>query len=633
MILHLTVKIFKTLDMYKTIAFFVLSVFSHTSLALDISVDANCINCEAAGDNQTVDLLFRRDTDADVTIEWTLAGEIKNEDKAGITLHAYNPALEAAFKLKADFSLVQTDTTYTGRYTFSPKELGDGTFITVLKTKKDQILDWRAWRLQTVQQYQGEITGPVRASNWELDLRPSAINIVNGGRSLPSGNGGDVKAWWSLANQQSFLNDIDLDGQTTGAPGLGVVWSPTWHSRGETFVDKVRNQITRLKGHRVRFGELEWTESKDRRVDLQGYGEEQDTLRHYYTVITLFTNASIKTFDARDVDGKPLFSDPTYFSHETRARLKKTKDPRFWSTYSLREYGNDAIFLDHLADQFKKDKLIPGLRNISTDDGDGGATDFNLGFQADILPWKSSDAVNFYAGFVALDVIAVRKGIGNPIAEGYSGEGGLGKAWCKVVGCESDSTNINLSNAPEGYRALSPLVSLSTVEGSIPIIDTFSFAKRGDGDNSGLNIKFPEQVNFAIGAKMRSGALIKETGWRKQFVSDIIPINVYAQYVLRMTVGLTEEASLVVSDAGPVLPEPISFQPEITVEAKELTLIDNAVAFFQSLQRWVLLLLIVGLLLFVPSFLSLLSAFFQLVANIIQMLNRFIQVTVLRRYP
>jgi hypothetical protein len=590
-----------------------------TDVSADVSVSARCVDCLPRGNNRTVDLLFRQDENTSVDIEWALSGDLEGPADA-VQLYAGNPVLETKFAQRTPFELAPVDGGYRGKFTFPAHDLGEGTFVTILVSESGErrrILDWRAWRTLTEEDQRREVSGPRRASGWELDLRPTALSLTSGRGPLPYTQGGDQAAWWSLADRQNALSDLDLDGEHTGTPGLGVVWSPVWHARQQTFLERIEQIASDVRGHRVEFEDLRWVEEPDRNLSVEGYDEATDTLRHYYTVVTLFTNASIRTFDKDEIGGRRP-GNVTYFSHETSARLSTPDDARFWSSYNVREHGSDPAFLELLKDAVGRYGTISGLRQISTDDGDGGPVQYRLGFTADVRPWRES-AGDLQAGFVALDVVGTRRGIGRPVTQGYTGQSDLDRAWCVVTGCADDVRAMDLNLPPRGYVVESPNVKIESDSGQIPLLDNFQYASRGPDDPPQ---KFPREIQFALAVSMQAGALMKMKGWRSQIVDDIVPINVYAQYVLRMTVALTSDRGLIVA-AGPNLPQdPATLAAsQIVTERPKPTAMDKVRGFFRGLSAFAIVAGIGIIAIFVPGFLSLLNATLSLLASAVRALD------------
>jgi hypothetical protein len=149
-------------------------------------------------------------------------------------------------------------------------------------------------------------------------------------------------------------------------------------------------------------------------------------------------------------------------------------------------------------------------------------------------------------------VVAARRGIG-----GVQAQGGNDSAFCRVVGCDSGNGPINLRDPPAGYSVANAQVALGTLEGSVPLIDTPPLQAEkilppeGEPVPKDLppapEIKgFPTTSRFALAAKLRAGALMRdELFWR---VSEVAPIDVYTQYIVKITVAAFPGAKLETGD-------------------------------------------------------------------------------------
>jgi hypothetical protein len=369
-----------------------------------------------------------------------------------------------------------------------------------------------------------------------------------------------------------------LDGEYTGIPGLTIQVSTPWHTRGtEDWKEAIQRNLTGVTGHRVRFGNLEWREQPDRTVTL---GEKQALeIRHYYTIVTLFTNASVKTFDDKEVGASHWFTSPTYFSHETSARLTHTDDPRFWASYSRREYSADQRLLRILARQVRRFGRVPGLSSIQVDDGDGGETTYTAGFYATARPWESAaerGRNKIQAGFVGLDVVAARAGIGGLVTEGSAETSTVERVRCQVIRCGESGHGLDLDEPPSGYQVTQPVASLATFSGELPMIqEPPEGAERGllpeestytpmDGQKTPDALAaLPTQVRFGISANLRSGALLQKEGFWGQ-LKNMVPINTYAQFVVKFTVAMVPNAAMVTTGEA-VLPLPVELTTRINV--------------------------------------------------------------------
>ncbi|TKB83067.1 MAG: hypothetical protein E8D43_15670, partial [Nitrospira sp.] len=419
-----------------------------------------CIQgCEPSGENQSVNLLLRETDSAPVVIRWVTNENPQTEGRI-LTLYAGNPAMQEAI---ADRGRLTFTATKNGEWEatrqFVGPELGRGTFLAVLTQRPkgseqdasgedEEILDWHAFRLLTTAEQRRKEQGVPPGENWSVSVSPGLLQASSGDRVLPPARDGDKQAWWSLAEMEGNTSDLDLDGENSGIPGLTIQVSTPWHSSAtEGVKDMVLKKITGVTGHLVRFEDLEWQEQPDQTITL-GADKCVVDIRYYYTVVTLFTNATKRSFDEKEVGAYNVFSSPTYFSHETSARLAHPDDPRFWASYSKREYSADPRMLRILQHHVKRFRTVPGLRTIQQDDGDGGGATYRAGFYARVRPWESPAGQVRGAGIISLDVVAARKGIGGIMTQGSAGE----PIWCQVIRCGASGHGLDLDQPPSGYQ-------------------------------------------------------------------------------------------------------------------------------------------------------------------------------------
>ncbi len=565
-------------------------------------LQVECVQgCLPRGEDQTVDLLLRSDESEPVTIRWSFF-EDPAPGESTVTLYAGNPSIQDAISQRGVLDFANEDGTWRASRSFGGEELGRGTFLTVLTRKRgsaEKIVDWRAFRLLTAAEQQAEQDVPDPVGNWSLDVTPWVLQVGSGRGDLPRSRGGDQRVWWSLADSEGDYTDLDLDGEQTGVAGLGVQVSTPWHAgAGDSgWKQLILDKLEGVEGHTVRFGDMEWIERPPRELDL-GKDADPVLLRQYYTVVTLYTAATIRTFDGKEVEGGSRGR--TYFSHETSARLKHPRDPRFWASYSLREYGADRHLLEMLQ-QDQHDGTVHGLGRVQKDDGDGGVAVYSVGFLARVRPWQEQEG-GLRAGFVGLDVVAARAGYGGVVTQGSSGESDLKQALCKVIRCGDRGGLLDLDAPPPRYKVAQPAAALATVSGNLAMVEGKPlFARRGVPN-------VPANTRFTLTAQLRAGALIRKKGGLFGGIVNVNPINAYSQFVVKLTVAMLPETDVVTAD-DPVMPDPQEFDWHTPVV--------QATGFFAWLRKhvagtiaMVVLIAVVILVLTVPGFRVFVSALF-----------------------
>lgn len=531
---------------------------------------ATCLSCLDGGDDSR-ELLYRASRADPLVLEWR--GSWPDVGRGHIRLYLGNPSLSAALP---DRGVVSEAGTL--RVELPPAEVGRGTLIAVLVRERpngsaEEILSWEVFRLLDPETHAAQLAGPAPHADWELDLTPSVLRAIRAGQPLPRAQGEQV-VWWSLVDQP--LDDLDLDGASTGLPGLSVTVSQPWRRRDETWQDAVRAVIGADEGHRVRYGELSWTERPDVPVD----DASKERIAYYYAAITMHTNAGFHRYENKEMLVGLGLGEGGRFSHETSANLASPDDPRLWSGYSVRELSEDPRLLTLLADQVGDGEPVPGLpTGLGRTDGDGGRPTWELGLTTRIQRWEQvAGKPDAKAVIKAIDVVATRHGIAVPQVQGAD-EPGVVASLERVFGAD-DRDPMAFGELPEGWRLALPVADPNTRVGSLQLsrgkptlaqrlgapmplnalYQMGQLARSGDdaavmpapppAESNGLEA----QTRFLISADLRAGALYRDAPLAGR-QREIIPIDAYAQYVVQIAVLLEQE--LVVAQPN------VETQPEI----------------------------------------------------------------------
>ena len=543
-----------------------------TALALP---QATCLSCLDGGDDSR-ELLYRASRSEPLVLEWR--GSWPDVGRDHIRLYLGNPSLSAAL---ADRGLAPAQGPL--RVELAPAEVGRGTLIAVLVREKpngkaEEILSWEVFRLLDPETQAAQLSGPAPHADWELDLTPSVLRAIRAGQPLPRTQG-EQTVWWSLVDQP--LDDLDLDGASTGLPGLSVTVSQPWRRREEGWQDAVRAVLGADDGHQVRYGELSWTERPDVPVD----DASKERIAYYYAAITMHTNAGFHRYENKEMLVGLGLGEGGRFSHETSANLASPDDPRLWSGYSVRELSEDPRLLSLLADQVSDGRPVPGLpTGLGRTDGDGGRPTWELGFTTRIQRWEQvAGKPDGKAAIKAIDVVATRNGIAAPRVQGADEPGIVAKLERALGGDGTDP--LSFGDLPEGWRLALPVADPNTRVGSLQLsrgkptlaqrvgtpLPVNALYQLGQLAQSGAlpsvaveSVKptpppadpqgLEAQTRFLVSADLRAGALYRDAPLAGR-QREIIPIDAYAQYVVQIAVLLERE--LVVAQPN------VETQPEI----------------------------------------------------------------------
>lgn len=599
-------------------------LFQPGGVSAAASFDVQCLNgclpLPTQSPFQSPFMLYREREEDPLTLRWMTQTPLSSEDGI-VQLYAGNPQQQESIPLMGPLTFEQEGNRSFALQRFEGMSLGQGTFLTIVTLKKghrEEILDWRAWRLMTRAQHT-QAQAPVSAdTGFELNVTAKALRADSPRGPLPPGRGGDASHWWSLHAVQDQKTNLDLDGDSTGIPGLGVQVAVPWHSAaGSVSHSKAEGVPHPLEAvlspalapppdQELHFESLRWQQESDQRLNLEDEAASVSLqLRHYYTVVTLWTHATVRTFSKQEVMGFFGLFDRTFFAHETSALLKTPSDPRFWASYARREYSADPHLLNLLREQVEARRAIPGLSEVQRQAGDGGPTTYHVALQAAATPWLSSrttEGAPPEVGVLAVEVVASRTGYGRMLTPGSAGEDGLERAWRKVAGKVGEPHALNLDDPPEGYFTSAVTTQLGTRLGPLPMLQTpLQLTARGLEDPTpeelmlqpkpstpstleGLvkrlkvqevdpaskqtvfqRMGLSDTVTVPLSATLRAGALVE--GKAGGHALNLIPINAYAQYVLKLTLVMLPEKELV-SAAEAQLPGEAQHDTTLSMDTK-----------------------------------------------------------------
>jgi hypothetical protein len=191
------------------------------------------------------------------------------------------------------------------------------------------------------------------------------------------------------------------------------------------------------------------------------------------------------------------------------------------------------------------------------------------------------------------------------VTRGSSGQSDIERALCQVIRCDDqEGHSIDLDKAPAGYKVWPPAASLATINGNLPmIVGQPEFAQRDVDPLKTL----PTRTRFILGAGLRAGALTQNGRWGN--VSNVTPINAYAQYVVKFTVAVLPETDLLTTD-DPIMPDPSQLDV-VTPIVRPGGLFGWIREHVTTVTTLIILVVLVVLVFAVPGFRSFLSGVFK----------------------
>ncbi|MER2514220.1 MAG: hypothetical protein ABTQ25_17690, partial [Nitrosomonas ureae] len=162
------------------------------------------------------------------------------------------------------------------------------------------------------------------------------------------------------------------------------------------------------------------------------------------------------------------------------------------------------------------------------------------------------------------------------VTEGNAGTSTLERVWCKVIRCGESGAGLDLDEPPSGYQVTQPVASLATFSGELPMIQEVpeiaekgllpeqrtEAPTRGEKTPDAL-AALPTRVRFGISANLRAGALIQKEGLFSQ-VKNIVPVNTYAQFVVKFTVAMVPNTKMVMVGEA-IMPLPVELTTRINM--------------------------------------------------------------------
>ena len=539
------------------------------------TLNARCVRGCLPGGDETPSLLFHA-AGEDIVLEWSSA-----EDPGPLTLRAGDPMMVGALPDRGPLVFTRERGLWRASVSLSADELKAGTVVTALlegEGRGQRIAGWWVWRPLTPEGLELQAQAPEPWSGWELGLAPAAIRTETGGRALPVGvQAGKVDPWWAPGPGEAW-NDVDLDGAANGAPGIGVAISPVWASRAEDpgWQEQVRQALAGDGGVEAAFEDLRWTETPTRSIEAApGQAVE---LRAYYAVVTLHTQASTRVVDPDQLQGWAWRCGQACRTHETSAVLKAPDELPLWSGYNPRLHTRDPKLLALLERQVDEPGGVPGLDVIRRGDGDGGETRVDLGLVTALKPWTGQEVLA--PGIVAIDVVGSRVGVGEIRSEGRETLPTLPRLLAGIGG-GGDAHEVDLTDLPEGWSAWGASARVLSQPGLLRPMDTLVLAQKGAGVRAGWSTEevqagvedvgarsLPDQQRVVVSAALRAGALVRRGSFGR--AAELVPVNAFAQVVLRVTVAGFRE--LVVEAAPPVVPGRKSEGGEVAITERERAL-------------------------------------------------------------
>lgn len=630
--------------------------------SVSVSVDQNCSARNLEAGDFTANAIVPASEADGCTLTWTSA-ENPVTGNTTVTLFHGQPGQVVDLASEPLRFAPDPQAGFIATRRFSREALGSQSFVTVLLTSGGEVLQWTAWTVRTA----ALPPQPPPAANQSLDVRLGALHLENARGRFPRAAQAEGVVWKAVGEEAL---GYDLDGGDTGSPGVHVsvsnAWTPTdvaAASVREALHERVES-IAGITNHQVKLGDLEWIETSPELVRYQDATASFER-RHYYSVITIWTDAA-----ARPIGGR----NPKRFAHETSASAWKAEEVPEWASYLRSEYTADPRLLQVIARYAQRERAIPGFSHTPvTHGGDDGTSTFSLRFIARLRPWVSGgdgpdNDPRFKAGIESFAVVGSRTGLGTAEIVQESEEQG---ALCSAFSLFCGDTRVESAELPRGWYREASSAHLTNAQGNIPIVQSapqiaqhytarvgaldelraalqsqYRGVMKGEialrseptlvlADEGGnafplsrqvplLSLsQLPDQAYFVLGAKLRAGALVRKDGFGPWASYRMIPVNSYAQYVVRISV-IKDAAAVLTGAPTRDVQDPAELGKDQPIRKR--TWFDGVLAWFGSLPLLLRVALIAIPLLLIMWFVAplrpILVALGKLIGALIGMITR-----------
>lgn len=552
---------------------FALKPEAHASVTA--SLDETCDSQHLEANDFTANAIVPASGSDGCTVRWISPTQPAPRNTA-VLLYFGQPGQVVQLATEPIQFLPDTQFGFIAQRHFSKIELGTQSFVTVLVTSQDEILQWTPWTVRA-SSLPPELPP---AANLSLDIRLGALHLDNARGAFPPSRQAEGVVWQAVGEEDARYQ---LDGEGTGSPAIRIGVSDSWtpadlgaSSIQEALRAKI-DQAVDLTGREVKFDDLHWTES---RPELVRYEDATTAFerRYYYTVVTLWTDASMTPLGGRQ---------PKRFAHETSASEWAPKSVTEWASYIKSEYTSDPRLLALIEHYASAGKAIPGFQHRpDMRGGDGGDSTFSLRLVARLRPWAvkgdgPDDDTRFRAGIESFAVVGSRAGLSTSSLVQSADEK---TALCRGFGLFCGAQAQEATALPRGWYREASSAQLNNAQGNIPILQSPPqtaqfYNSRGENLGSLLATLIPQyrgvmkgqiglqstdkaivladqggnavpigsripllklsdlppKAYFVLGAKLEAGALVRKDG----FIFNsyrMIPVNPYVQYIIRTSV-------------------------------------------------------------------------------------------------
>jgi hypothetical protein len=555
--------------------------------SVTVSVDDLCSQKHLSANDFTANAIVPAAGADGCTVRWTSPTNPMS-DRTAIRLYYGQPGQVVQLASEPIQFAPDAQSGFSATRRFTRDELGLHSFITVLVTSTSEILQWTAWTVRATA-FPPE---PPPSANQSLDIRLGALHLDTARGPFPPSSQADGVVWQAVGEEAV---GYELDGDDTGSPAIHVSVSDSWtptdvgaSSIKEALAQRIQ-KVVEIRNHEVHFNDMQWTETEPEVIRYEGTTNAFER-RHYYTIVTVWTDARARAIGNGDAKR---------FAHETSAGTWSAEDVTEWASYVRGEYTADPQLLKLVKDYTRAGKAIPGFNHFpDMRGGDGGDSTFSLRLIARLRPWAKNgdgpdDDPRFKAGIESFSVVGSRTGLGTAeLVQSAEDKGVLCNAFKLFCG----DSKVASAELPKGWYRTDSSAQLTNAIGNIAIVQSPPqvaqfYGSRGDqtlqelenvllaqyrgvmkgavqlrssggtvvlydegghelqiGSNVGV-LKLsdlPAKAYFVLGARLRAGALVRKEGIF--FPSyRMIPVNAYAQYVVRTSV--IKDASSVLTGA------------------------------------------------------------------------------------
>jgi hypothetical protein len=191
--------------------------------SVSVSVEERCGARQLAANDFTANAIVTTEAPDGCTVRWTSPTNPVS-GRATVALHYGQPGQVVQLTSEPIQFVPDAQAGFVATRHFPKDVLGSKSFVTVLVTSSEEILQWTAWTVRATPLP----PEPPPAANQSLDIIVGAVHVDTSRGPFPPSRQAEGAVW---APVRPEIASYELDGDDTGSPGIHVsianAWTPT----------------------------------------------------------------------------------------------------------------------------------------------------------------------------------------------------------------------------------------------------------------------------------------------------------------------------------------------------------------------------------------------------------------------